>query len=317
MLCQSNGEDVQVKRPELISETKNCSVSAKVECKLKKDNSNCEDIIVQPGECGVIPVQFKFKYCNKNEDVTLEFKKQKTVGKIYNKKVSVNRSPLPPLKCRIKKVDYNVDTCKKSRIHSQLKIEAKIPIAGDDYCYAFFFYSRKIKKLQAVEIPVPTLSPVQIPPPKVNLTLECYVETIPGSGVFDKECEDIGEPDFQATPVNSRSLQDTSNIPQDDKYHKTFMFVYKLANKSDEDIFVDNVTVHFNDEDFVLLPKGDSLIISPFHEYTSEGQIFEVELFAGDYITISGEATALESRSNQSIGVLSDKSIPLAVPNQV
>ena len=315
MLNQSGVVYAKVERYNITSsdsrymKQKTCSVSANVQCKVQKDNSNCKDIIVKPGECGMVPVVFKFKYCNENKEFTVNFKKRKTVGKIYNSKVSVNTRPLPPLKCRTKKVDYIVDTCDRNRIHSQLKVEAKIPIYGENYCYDFFFYSKRIKKLQAIEIP--TREPT-IQEPNIELVLECYVESNPGSGIFDKECEDLDDTDFQAS-FDYRYLQDTSNPPEDDTRHMKFMFVHKFANKSYKDVFVDNFTVYFNDKDFVLL-KGHNLTIPPFYEYSSEGNMINVDLNAGESFTISGEATAHQPESKHSIGVVSGNSIPLLIP---
>ena len=257
----------------------NCFPTADVQCRLRSDNSKCEDIIVQNGECGLVPVQFKFKFCNMNEDLTITLKEEKTFGKIFNKQISMNTKPLVPGKCRMKKVNSKVNTCKKSHVTAQLKVEGKIPIKkGDDYCYAFYYYSKKITKVEAFNMP--TLD--------WDIELECFAESMKGSGVYDKPCENLELKDFQATPT--RHYQEES-----------FLFIYKLKNDSGEEVQISDVTVLFNDLEVHLVQ--DYVTVSPHSDFTSDGDVVNVNLnqFGGGSIGIGGAATAIGEVSDLTV----------------
>ena len=289
----------------------NCFPTASVQCKLRSDNSKCEDIIVQPGECGIVPVQYQFKFCNTNKKHTISLKKNKTFGQIFNKKITVNTNDLPPGKCRTKKVNYKLNTCKKKRVNGQLKVEGKIPVQGDDYCYAFGFYSKQIKKLEAVT-----------KPPDVSLSLECYVESDKGSGDYDKECDDLEVEDFLASQSDSsttrRDLQESSTESDDgaDAFFKDFLFIYKLNNDSDEEVLISDVTVLFNELEFELVDFGDNVTVAPNALFTSAGDVVNVDLteFNGDAVSIGGEATAVGEVSDLTVSVDIEKGLPIPIP---
>lgn len=282
----------------------NCFPTANVKCNLRSDNSKCEDIIVKPGECGVVPVQYKFKFCNTNNKLAVSLKANKTFGKIFNKKIQMNTKPLLPGECRTKKVNFKLNTCNKKMITGQLKVEGKIPIEGDDYCYAFDYYSKKITKVEAVT-----------KPPNVELVLECYVESVKGSGIHDKACEDMEVKDFQAvTATTRRHLQESD--AEDDNFLKDFLFIYKLENDSDEEVIISDVTVLFNDMEFQLVQFGDEVFVAANTDFTSDGDIVTVDLseFGGESLIIGGSATAVGDESNLTVEVDIQTSLPIGIP---
>ena len=283
----------------------NCFATADVKCKLQSDDSDCEDMIVKSGECGIVPVQFKFKFCNTNEKLTIFLKEKKTFGNIFKRQISMNTKPLVPGKCRTNKVNSKVNTCKMSRINAQLKVEGKIPIKnGDDYCYAFDYYSKKIRKFEAIS-----------KPPNVKLFLECYVESVNGSGIYDKECGDMDVTDFQAAPAR-RHLQESSGSTEFDNFLKDFLFIYKVKNDSGEQVQVSDVTVLFNALEFELVGIDDNVVVAPNSDFTSEGDIVSVDLsqFGGDSITIGGQATAVGEASALTVTVDIEQSLPIGIP---
>ena len=284
----------------------NCFPTASVTCKLQSDNSKCDNIIVQPGECGIVPVQYKFKFCNTNKKETITLKKNKTFGKIFNKKISVNTNDLPPGKCRTKKVNYKLNTCTKQRVNGQLKVEGKIPIQqGDDYCYGFDFYSKQIKKLEAAT-----------KPPDVELTLECYVESEKGSGNYDKECDDLEVEDFSQSVSNDGTTRTRRNLEEsdggsegEDSFIKDFLFIYALKNDSGEDVLINDVTVLFNEMEFELADFGEKMTIPSNKNFTSVGDVVSVDLtaFNGESMSIGGKAS-LTKKLNIETGV------PIPIP---
>jgi hypothetical protein len=164
-----------------------CSISAKITCKVTSNGKKCEDHIVPMDKCQNEDMTFTFKYCSKesspikliggntNPPVDMKNLPKGTMAYINTVSVDINLQDLLPGKCWKVVETRKVDTCKKM-INSSLKIEGW---RGDgekgDYCFAWAFYRSLIKRPK----PPPCALEAQVSCQRTGTGEECSKVIVP------------------------------------------------------------------------------------------------------------------------------------------
>jgi len=166
----------------------NCKVQATVECRLLDGTDReCKSLEFSPyTECGLIKLEWKYTWCNRNTDDEVQVKDKLFEPllhnvNIVNYEIGFDRSRMGKEECRERFVQKTVNSCEKRNTVASLKFEGKL--AGDrvydleDYCYDFAFSKQKIG-----QAPLPLTQPPQAPitlepdgTPNVDVNLSCKV----------------------------------------------------------------------------------------------------------------------------------------------
>ena len=163
---------INIKREELPptrSPTSKCDVTADVSCVIQRTGQKCDDLEVPLTQCGEELMTFTFEYCSKetNFDITLiegdtsgnidmRNLPKGTMAFIHTEPINIDEFYLSPGYCWPIVVTRPVSTC-RSFIDASLKIEGYRGDGGTgDYCFAWDFYRRTIKRPDSPSFPTPS-----------------------------------------------------------------------------------------------------------------------------------------------------------------
>jgi hypothetical protein len=173
-----------IKRP-----STTCEVSASVSCVVEETGQPCDKLIVPMEDCQEEDMTFTFVYCNEDSEFVIDLRAGDTKGDInmrdlppgtmafvHTQPVDINLNDLLPGQCRTIRTTRAVDTC-WDMIDASLKVEGW---RGDgDYCFAWDFYRRAIKR--------PDMAPTRSPSSScaVRSEVSCKIDHT------DQPCENL------------------------------------------------------------------------------------------------------------------------------
>ena len=89
-----------------------CAISSSISCKIIETNVDCNDMIVQPGQCGDIDLQLEMNLCNFEQRRSIFFDPLLTSASINEQNLpDLDTSELPPRTCRSKEYNTMVSSC--------------------------------------------------------------------------------------------------------------------------------------------------------------------------------------------------------------
>ncbi len=208
--------------------TRDCSVSATVSCKVTETGEDCEDLVVPLKDCNHEEMTFTFNYCNNNLR-PIELLEGRTINVnmfslppgsmayINAVPVDINLQDLPPKKCWTVTKTVKVNTCWKM-INSSLKIEGWL--GEGNYCYAWAFYRRFIKRPQVPRPSTPCAVSSQVSCVVNRTGQKCDEYTVPYDSCGDESvtftfeyCNDESEFAIELRRGDTSGIIDMSNLP--------------------------------------------------------------------------------------------------------
>ena len=113
-----------------------CDVTADVQCTLESNGQDCAAAIYPLDQCSEnTPMILSFEYCNQNPTQFIDLKEDKTIALVNTQNIDgLNKSDIPPGKCRRLFVTRNINTCKRF-FSASLKVEGLRNGVIGDYCY--------------------------------------------------------------------------------------------------------------------------------------------------------------------------------------
>jgi hypothetical protein len=164
------------------------------------------------------------------------------------------------------------------------------------------------------------LCPLAIVGQSLNATIDCFVETILDSAIYDYPCSEMNQTYFQSSrdlaserlvlsPSNRvRFLQDVVGTDEnydsiDDTYYKrTLQFQFGYRNQQvNESIPMDAIIITFNGKSQIHIGPQDGLMIPPFSEMTTL-EVFELDLYEFHTRQISMELVLVVSNPHHGNG---------------
>lgn len=249
-------------------------MSGTISCKVLSDNSNCEDIIVRKDLCQTVPIVMEYTYCN--EEV-LSFNKivilpSTTYASLYGaNRISLDNSDLPSGKCRSIYQSGEVDTCTRSRVNAEMKVEGWKQFINNNgsFCNVYKHYFPKLVKYTKAT----TSARIQLYP-NFTLVLRCHLETTRGGKMFSVPCDQLSSDYF----TKSARLQERFDYKRNIKYQ------FMVINHGSEAIQMNDISVLIGDErrtvfgNQVLVQANSRRVVASFIELV-DFYLFSERLF--------------------------------------
>ena len=258
------------------SSNQGCSLSGTISCIVLSDNSDCEDIVVRKDLCQTVPIVMKYTYCN--EEV-LSFNKivifpSNTYANLYGiNRIRLDSSDLQPGQCRSIYQSGEVDTCTRSRVNAEMKVEGWKQYINNygSYCNLYkHYFPRLIKYTKS-----PTSAPIYLYP-NFTLVLRCYLETTRGGKMFSVPCDQLSSDYF------FKSAQPQEGFD----YKRNIKYQFMVINHGNEVIQMNDISVLLGDErntvfgDRVLIQANSRRVVASFIKlvdfYTYSEQVFSL-----------------------------------------